>query len=88
MSDVVVQEVPTEKIVKASSRREKISCERCGSEKMHRVFREGFLQQHIYPFFGYFPWRCKTCGNLALMHKRHRGRAHEGETYTQGKASR
>lgn len=61
-----------EKSARIPSRKEKIFCEKCGSEQVHRVFREGFLQESVYPSFGYFPWRCKTCGKLMMLRKRHK----------------
>ena len=32
-------------------------CETCGCE-MRRFARKGFLQEKVYPFFGYYPWEC------------------------------
>jgi DNA-directed RNA polymerase subunit RPC12/RpoP len=69
------QEVLTESVVDSSSAKEQIPCQRCGGEKVHRVFREGFLQRVVYPWFGYYPWRCTTCGYLVMLRKRHRRRS-------------
>jgi DNA-directed RNA polymerase subunit RPC12/RpoP len=43
-----------------------IHCDECNSDEVYRIFRRGFFQERIYPFFGFFPWRCKRCG-LRLM---------------------
>ena len=41
--------------------KEAVICPRCGSDRSRRVGREKFLEKNIYPFFGYFPWRCGRC---------------------------
>jgi uncharacterized Zn finger protein len=79
MSDVMVQELSAEGVPEAHSTREQVFCQRCGSGKVHRVFREGFLQVKILPLFGYYPWRCKNCGNLEILRKRRRFRIRDGE---------
>lgn len=57
-------------IVEMSSTRERVYCQKCGSDKVHRVFRKGYLQEKIYPLFGYFPWRCMKCGERVMLRKR------------------
>ncbi|MGD0345181.1 MAG: hypothetical protein ABSA85_00410 [Terracidiphilus sp.] len=52
--------------------KEQIQCRMCGSAEMRRAFRHGFLQLSFYPLFGYFPWRCMTCGTRVMLRKRHR----------------
>ncbi len=39
---------------------------------MRRLARAGFLQQHIWPFFGYYPWECPICRKLRLVRCRRR----------------
>jgi ssDNA-binding Zn-finger/Zn-ribbon topoisomerase 1 len=85
MSEVMVQEASAESVPEARSTREQIVCQRCGSEKVHRVFREGFLQERILPLFGYYPWRCKNCGNLEMLRKRRRFRIRGGEAGRRGR---
>jgi DNA-directed RNA polymerase subunit RPC12/RpoP len=54
-------------ITKAKAR---IRCKRCGTEKVFRLYREGFLQEKIYPLLGLYPWKCKNCGEQMLVRKR------------------
>ena len=51
---------------------EKASCEcpKCGS-RLRRLERKGFLQQSVYPKFGYYPWECPVCRELIFRKKRH-----------------
>ncbi len=49
-----------------------IHCEYCGSHRVFRVYRQGFFQERIYPIFGFFPWRCKTCSACMLLRSRKR----------------
>jgi hypothetical protein len=37
---------------------------------MRRMERVGFLQNHIYSHFGYFPWICVACKKTTLLRKR------------------
>lgn len=85
MSEAVVQEVPTERFVETRSDRERVCCQRCGTGKVRRVFRDGFLQTNIYPLLGYYPWRCTQCGQVVMLRKRRRVRTQNGETYRSGK---
>ena len=85
MPQALSEEVLTESVVETSCAREQIACQRCGGEKVHRVYREGFLQEVVYPWFGYFPWRCTACGYLAMLRKRHRMRMHDGEAERRAK---
>lgn len=57
-------------ILEMSSAREQVYCEKCGSDKVCRVFREGFLEEKIYSLFGYYPWRCRYCGLRTKLRKR------------------
>jgi DNA-directed RNA polymerase subunit RPC12/RpoP len=72
MSEQMVQEILAESISESRSVREQIVCQKCGSGKVQRVFRDGFLQQVVYPLFGFYPWRCTTCGSRTLRRKRRR----------------
>jgi hypothetical protein len=36
-------------------------CNRCQGTAFRRVNREGFLQQVVYPYFGFYPWECVMC---------------------------
>ena len=80
MSEAAIQEVVTETFVETSSKREKVSCQKCGSGKVRRVYRDGFLQTNIYPLLGYYPWRCTRCGYVVMLQKRRRAKVEIGET--------
>lgn len=68
VSETQVAESLIEK-TKASS---KVFCPKCGQDRPRRVERKGFMQQHIYSFFGYFPWHCRDCKHYFLLRKRNR----------------
>jgi hypothetical protein len=34
---------------------------------MRRLLRESFLQKHVYPLFGYYPWECPLCRKPVLL---------------------
>lgn len=51
-----------------------VVCRFCGSDRVYRLYREGFLQTRIYPILGFYPWRCKICGSHILLHKRKKAR--------------
>lgn len=50
----------------------KAFCPRCGHNRPRRVDRKGFMQKHIYPVFGFFPWYCKECHHYFLLRRRNR----------------
>gem|GEM_PF-3002280 len=66
--------------------RHRILCPECGCDRMTRIARVGLVRRFVYPMFGYFPWRCRRCGTIALLkhryqrHRHHR-RTREKETY-------
>ena len=62
----------SEQAVTTSSDKERVYCQVCGSHKVRRIFRKGYMQKKIYPVFGYFPWRCLSCGKRVMLRKRHR----------------
>jgi len=57
-------------LVEASSRESHLHCKMCGSSRVFRVFRQGFLQEKVYPLFGYYPWRCRSCRGAMMLRKR------------------
>jgi hypothetical protein len=65
-----IVEVKAVNIVEANSANERVLCDECDSDEVYRVFRKGFLQQRIYPMFGFFPWRCRKCGLRLMLRKR------------------
>ena len=65
-----IVEVKTVNIVEANSANERVLCDECGSDKVHRIFRKGFLQKRIYSLLGFYPWRCKQCGLCLMLRKR------------------
>lgn len=60
-----------------NSANERERCEECGSNEVFRLVRKGYLEEKIYPLFGFYPWRCKRCGLRLMM--RTRGVAREVE---------
>jgi predicted nucleic acid-binding Zn ribbon protein len=60
--------------VQESSR---VFCPECGSKRLRRVERRGFMQKHVFAWFGYFPWHCRECRKYSLLRKRNRSKATE-----------
>lgn len=85
MSEEMVQEVLAENVAELRSAKEQVICQRCGRGRVHRVFREGFLQEIVYPWFGYYPWRCTTCGKVVMLRKRRRVKIRGGEADWRGR---
>jgi hypothetical protein len=52
--------------------RSKVFCPHCGYDRTRRVERKGFMQNYIYPMFGYFPWYCRECRQHFLLRERNR----------------
>ena len=59
-------------IVQTTVVKEMVHCRRCGSDGVYRAHRKGFMQERIYPLFGYYPWECKRCRGQVLLRKRHK----------------
>lgn len=72
MSEGVVHGALAGRVVQRSSAKVPVHCQDCGSDKVYRVGREGYLQAKIYPLFGYYPWRCMRCGVHVILRKRKR----------------
>lgn len=64
-------------------------CPKCHSFRIRRIRREGFLRKRLAPIFGYYPWRCSTCGTVQLLKARgKRARRREaGNTSTEAPAT-
>jgi hypothetical protein len=71
-----------EEFVAVSQAKGKACCKHCGSERLFRIFREGYLQEKIYPIFGYYPWRCKACKRYMMLRKRKNSRSKAKEYAT------
>ena len=71
MHEASVRGVPA---VETAVVKDRVNCRECGSGRVYRVKREGFLQERIYPLFGFYPWRCMTCREPMMLHKRNRAR--------------
>jgi hypothetical protein len=50
-----------------------MECPRCHEYHLVRIARRGFLRNHIFPFFGLYPWQCAICGKQCLIRKRSAG---------------
>ncbi len=47
-----------------------IPCSHCGNPHLRRVPRKGFLQDKVFPLFGYYPWECPLCRQKRLLRRR------------------
>jgi hypothetical protein len=47
-----------------------VHCKLCGSV-LRRLKREGFMQQKVYPIFGYYPWECPVCRKPSMVKMRY-----------------
>ena len=57
----------------------KVLCPHCGDNHPRRLERKGFLQQKVYPLFGYYPWVCGACKSTFLVRKRYRRKSKKDE---------
>lgn len=58
----------------SSAVKRRVHCQECGSDRVYRIERKGFMQKTIYPLFGYYPWRCMACRHHVMLRKRNRPR--------------
>jgi len=49
-----------------------LNCKHCGSTYISRIYREGLMQERIYPLFGLYPWRCKICREKQMLRRRNK----------------
>jgi len=70
-----VREPQTGQFINTSALKGHLFCKCCGSQRVFRVFREGFLKERVYPMFGFYPWKCRVCGACIILHKRERSKA-------------
>ena len=77
MSEETAGGAVAEGAAEISAAKERVYCKVCGSERVHRVYREGYFEERILPLFGFFPWRCSACGERLMLHKRHRDKRHD-----------
>ena len=56
-----------------------MQCPKCARGEFRRTARKGFLEKHIYPRFGYFPWKCPVC-KYRTLHK-NRGQRSSDRTH-------
>lgn len=75
----------SESAEKQGSRRPDVVCPRCGSDRIYRVAREGFVRQYLQSLFGYYPWRCRRCGATSMIRKRTKQRHHHSHHDAQKK---
>jgi predicted RNA-binding Zn-ribbon protein involved in translation (DUF1610 family) len=61
-------------VVEIGHKRDVVYCPECGSDKVYRIERTGFLQRRVFPMLGFYPWVCKECGREELLRKRNRKR--------------
>jgi hypothetical protein len=58
----------------------RLHCPHCGCAPVRRLQRKGFLQNKVYPLFGYFPWVCMTCKMSSMLRKRQERRSKKQKT--------
>jgi hypothetical protein len=61
-------------LAETSDAKSQVQCKFCGNGRVFRIFREGYLQEKIYPIFGYYPWKCKTCGKSMMLRIRQKSK--------------
>ena len=57
-----------------------MNCLKCNQPLLHRRKRRGFFQNFVFPFFGFYPWKCPVCDISRLYHSR-------GEHQPKGKSA-
>ena len=45
-------------------------CLHCQSSRIHRIKREGFMEEMIFPLISKYPFRCSDCGEKFLSRGR------------------
>jgi len=75
-----VQDALAEKVFEKAGFTDRVYCSKCGSDRVFRVHRRGFMQVTVYPRFGYYPWVCKGCGEHMMLCKRNRARSKHRKT--------
>lgn len=54
-----------------------VVCPSCKSTTAMRINRNGFVQRNVLSIFGYYPWKCGSCGKNFLFRRRgHRHHSH------------
>jgi predicted nucleic acid-binding Zn ribbon protein len=53
----------------------RVFCPECGGNRVRRIERKGFMQKHVYAWFGYFPWYCRECHKNSMLRKRNRSKS-------------
>ena len=51
-------------------------CPKCHRSRLSRTARKGFWQNRIMAWFGYYPWKCRSCRKTFMIRKRHEEGAH------------
>jgi ribosomal protein L37AE/L43A len=64
-----------------------VACPQCGSNRVRRVERKGFMQLHIYPWLGMFPWYCRECRAYSMLRKRYRQKSNRKQYIDPNKES-
>jgi len=67
---IMLPSSPVSSFVSDHSEHSEFACPSCGSNKLRRLPRFGFLQQKVFPIFGFFPWECPICRQTRLYRKR------------------
>jgi hypothetical protein len=70
MHGTTTHQVVAKEVIRSEPSKDRVYCRYCGSDHVYRLYREGFLQEKIYPLFGFYPWRCKVCSAMMMLHRR------------------
>jgi len=60
-------------------------CTECGTS-LRRQERKSFLQQRIYPIFGFYPWYCPVCRKVTMLRKRYMRKRRRKQEFVAGRA--
>ena len=66
----------TEATARAKMKGNGVHCPRCGRDYLKRMQREGFLQNRVFPIFGYYPWKCTKCLGKFVVKRRNVSKRH------------
>jgi transposase-like protein len=65
-----------------------VVCPICKSNSAMRINRNGFLQRRVLGIFGFYPWKCGSCGSVFLYRKRgqrHSSKSEVSESHSTGR---
>lgn len=73
--------IAVEKSQARESEAKVVACPDCGRPKMRRMTRLGFLQEKLWPLFGYYPWKCRVCRKTRMLRYRGKKRSKKSQSH-------